>query len=226
MNELYWSLLSSLWLGILTSISPCPLATNVTAISYISRNLKNVNQVLASGFLYALGRMATYIFIGFSIVYGVMASTSMSFFLQKYIAIIIGPILIITALFLFGFIDFNFGQRLNFQKLQNKFKDKGLVGSFVLGILFALTFCPVSAALFFGSLIPLAIKIDSSFLASAFFGFGTALPVFVVAFFIAFSSKKIGELFNNLTKIEKWMRTGTAVIIFAIGIYLTILNFY
>ena len=98
---------SALWLGILTSISPCPLATNIAAISYIGRRVGSPRQVLLSGMLYALGRSLAYLALGMLLVASVLSIPQLSLFLQKYMNKLLGPILIVVAMFLLGLIQLN-----------------------------------------------------------------------------------------------------------------------
>ena len=176
---------SALWLGILTSISPCPLATNIAAISYIGRRVGSPRQVLLSGMLYALGRSLAYLALGMLLVASVLSIPQLSLFLQKYMNKLLGPILIVVAMFLLGLIQLNITGPGVSDTMQKRVDALGMWGALVLGILFALTFCPVSAALFFGSLIPLSVKVGSGVALPGVYGIGTALPVLAFAVLIA-----------------------------------------
>ncbi len=219
MHELLMAIFSALWLGILTSISPCPLTTNIAAVSYIGKRIKKPGIVLAAGLLYTAGRATAYLALGIIIVTSLLSIPSLSRFLQNYTNKILGPVLIISGLFLleaFSFSFFNPGSRIN---LQNRADKSGISGAFILGVLFAVSFCPVSAALFFGSLIPLAVKIDSGLLIPAFYGIGTAIPVVIFSVLIAVGARSIGVLFNKITQIEKWIRRITGLIFIGVGFY-------
>ncbi|MBU1627379.1 sulfite exporter TauE/SafE family protein, partial [bacterium] len=164
MSEYLLGAVSALWLGILTSISPCPLATNIAAISFIGRNVGKPRMVLLTGILYTLGRTLTYLVLGILLVASLLSAPYISFFLQVYMNKIMGPILVIVGIFLLDLIRFNI-PGLNITKnLQDRAETWGCFGGFFLGCIFALTFCPVSAALFFGSLMTIAIKYESSIL--------------------------------------------------------------
>jgi len=220
MQSYYLDVFSAFWLGILTSISPCPLATNIAAVSFISRNLGSSKKVVGSGLLYAAGRMLTYVAIAVLAVASLLSLPEVSFFLESNMHKIIGPLLIVVGIILLDVIPISFSTSLVSNSVQEKAGKWGLWGSGLLGIIFALTFCPLSAALFFGSLIPLAIDSKSSVMLPSIYGLGTALPVVVFALVMAFSVKSIGKLFNKLTQIEKWVRKLTAVIFIGAGIYL------
>jgi cytochrome c-type biogenesis protein len=226
MTEYWIGIASAFWFGVLTSISPCPLATNIAAISFIGRKGDKVRSVLSAGVLYSLGRMFTYISLGLLIVMGLFAVPSLSFFLQKQINIVLGPMLIIVGMFLVELIEFNFrGSRIA-EKLQNSFKDGSITSNFFLGAIFALAFCPVSAALFFGSLIPISLRLNAPIFPFASYGLGTALPVFVVAFVLAVGSHSISSIFNKITTFDKWARLFTGWLIIVIGIYLTLKDIF
>jgi hypothetical protein len=224
MQSYYLDIFSALWLGILTSISPCPLATNIAAVSFISRNLGSSKKVLWSGLLYAAGRMLTYVAIAVLAVVSLLSLPEVSFFLESNMHKIIGPLLIVVGIILLDVIPISFSASLVGNSVQEKAGKWGLWGSGLLGIIFALTFCPLSAALFFGSLIPLAIDGKSPVMMPSVYGLGTALPVVAFAFVMVFSVKSIGKIFAKLTQIEKWVRKLTAVIFIGAGIYLLLKN--
>jgi cytochrome c-type biogenesis protein len=224
MQNFYLDIFSAFWLGILTSISPCPLATNIAAVSFISRNLGSSKKVLWSGLLYAAGRMLTYVVIAVLAVASLLSLPEVSFFLESNMHKIIGPLLIVVGIILLDIIPISFSASLVSSSVQEKAGKLGVGGSGLLGIIFALTFCPLSAALFFGSLIPLAIDGKSAVMMPSVYGLGTALPVVVFALVMAFSVKSIGKIFDKLTQIEKWVRKLTAIIFIGAGIYLLLKN--
>jgi cytochrome c biogenesis protein CcdA len=219
-------ILSALWLGILTAISPCPLATNIAAISFIGRKSGQKSHVIGSGLIYAAGRTAVYMALGMVIMAGMLGISEISLFLQKYINEVLGPILILLGLVLLGWLGASASLQINSARLQEKARSGSIFWAAPLGMLFALSFCPVSAGLFFGGLIPLAIKSQSSLLIPAVYGIGTALPVVVFAFIIAFMSSYVGNVFNRLSQIELWVRyiAGTAFIL--AGIYYCLIYIY
>lgn len=209
----------ALWLGILTSISPCPLATNIAAISYLGRQIGQNQRIVLAGLSYTLGRVSVYLVLGTFLVSSTSVIPGISMFLQKYMTIIIGPLLLIVGLILVNVIRFNISGNFIGQRTQERLSKQGIKGAYLLGLLFALSFCPVSAALFFGNTMGLAIHNDSKFLIPILFGFGTALPVVLFAFVIAFSVNKIGILFNSITKMEKWLRLLSGIVFLIVGIY-------
>ncbi len=210
-------LLTAFALGLLTAIAPCPLATNITATAYIAKTINSKRQVILNGVLYTLGKMFSYTIIGAIIYFGASKFHIAKIFQgngEKYI----GFILLIIGLIMLDIIKLNFVKGGNFtEKLSEKFKDKGLLGSFLLGALFALAFCPYSGALFFGMLIPLTIK--SGIYLPIVFSIGTGLPVVLFAFIIAFSLEKLGKYFKAITKIEKIMRIMAGITFLLTGIY-------
>ncbi len=219
-------LIMAFWLGILTSISPCPLATNIAAISFIGRQLDRQKYIFLAGLTYMLGRTITYTTLGAILVTSTQAIPAVAMFLQKYMAVIIGPLLIIVGIILLGIIKFNFrGSGVN-EGLQKFVEKSGLLGAGVLGIVFALSFCPPSAAIFFGSLFSIAMKHGSKIIIPSVFGIGTALPVIIFAFLVAFATNLVGKAFNKLTIFEKWARKVTAVIFILAGIYMVLKNIF
>ena len=219
-------LLSALWLGILTSISPCPLASNIAAVSFIVKRIDHTSLVFSSGLLYTLGRVIGYTVLGVLITSSLLSMPQASFFLQNYMNKVLGPILIITGLFLLGILKFtSFGFSFS-QKSTARLQDMGIVGALPLGILFALSFCPISAALFFGSLIPLSVKSGSNIIFPSVYGIGTGLPVLIVAILLAAGIKNIGTIFKKITLFEYWMRKTTGLIFILVGIYYVLTHIF
>ena len=212
---------SALWLGILTSISPCPLATNIAAISFLAKKVTHPFFVLLSGVAYTVGRMATYAILGFILINSILSIPQVAQFLQKYMGKALGPILIITGLILLDVIKINFSGLSLSQKHNNKLAEAGAPGAFLLGAIFALAFCPVSAALFFGSLIPLALNHKLGAMLPFIYGIGTGLPVLVFAIAIAMGVSSLSHWFNRLTKLEYYMRKATGGIFIIVGLYYT-----
>jgi cytochrome c-type biogenesis protein len=219
MESFLLALVSALWLGILTSISPCPLATNVAAISFIGNKISRPSTVFLSGLLYILGRMLTYIVIAIIIVASAVTIPKLSLFLQNQMNKIMGPLLIIVGIFLLGAFRFSFGGSKMTERVSKKMAAWGFWGALPMGVVFALSFCPVSAALFFGSLLPLALQHQSSVILPTAYGIGTALPVIVFAVIIALGAHSLGTAFNRLTKFELWARRITGVVFILAGIY-------
>lgn len=211
---------SALWLGILTSISPCPLASNIAAVSFIGKRVDRPQKVLLAGTLYTLGRTVSYFAVAFIVVQSIVSTPTVALFLQSNMNQILGPILIVAGVLLLDFIPWPWtGGNGLAAGMQKKVEKSGLLGALLLGLVFALTFCPVSAALFFGSLIPLAVKHESSVSMPIMYGVGTALPVVIFSALIAFATHRVSNAFNILTKVEPWMRRITAVIFIVVGGY-------
>lgn len=220
MDSLFIDIGAAIWLGILTSISPCPLATNIAAISYVGRKVDKTRTVLLAGILYTLGRALAYITVAIFVTRSLQSIPGVSMFLQKYMNLAIGPLLLIVGVLLLGIFNISFGGGMN-STMQSRIDKMGIWGSGFLGILFALAFCPVSAGLFFGALIPLAVK-GNAVLMSLLYGIGTAVPVLGFSFILTFAANMIGSAFNKLTSIEKWVRYTTAVVMIVVGIYLVL----
>jgi cytochrome c biogenesis protein CcdA len=203
MADFSLAVVTALWLGILTSVSPCPLATNIAAISFVGRRVESPRQVIAGGALYTLGRMVTYVVLGAAMVFSLLSAPYISNFLQSYMNKMLGPVLVVVGMFLLGLLQFNWGRSGLAAGMERRARKAGLWGAFLLGIGFALSFCPVSAALFFGSLVPLAVRNDSAVLLPTIYGVGTALPVVIFAFVFALGAHSLGRLFDQVTRFER-----------------------
>lgn len=219
MSEVLLGFISAFWLGILTAISPCPLATNIAAVSFLSKKITHPKTVFLSGLFYVIGRMTTYAVLGFFIIYSLLSIPTIANFLQKYMNKALGPILIIAGVFLLGVFRFNItGFRISAHK-QDILAQSGIKGAFLLGIIFALAFCPSSAALFFGSLIPLSLGHRFGISLPFIYGIATGLPVLIFALFISFGIKSVSSWFTKVTKFEVYARKITGAIFILVGIY-------
>ncbi len=226
MDDYFLALGSAAWLGILTSISPCPLATNIAAISYIGKRVDRPGAVLLSGLMYTLGRMVTYIVLGVIVVASVLSIPEIALFLQRNMNKALGPLLIVVGILLLGVINFSLPGFAVSDKLTRRAQRWGIGGAGLLGLLFALSFCPVSAALFFGSLIPLAIEHQSTLTMPTVYGLGTALPVVAFAVLIALGTRFVGTAFNRIRLLEKWARRITALVFMIVGVYYTLIYIF
>lgn len=213
---------SALWLGILTSINLCPLATNIVAISYIGGRLGNSRHVILAGLLYTLGRSLAYVALAVVLLASLLAIQPVALFLQDTMYLVLGPILVLVGMCLLGLIEVNVSGRGVSAGLQQRVDALGIWGALLLGVVFAMTFCPIAAALFFGSLIPLALRFNSSVALPAVYGIGTALPVAVFAVLLATSAQSVGKAYNVLAKVERWARGATGVVFIAVGIFLSL----
>ena len=219
MIEIILACVSALWLGILTSISPCPLATNIAAISFLSKKINHPKLVFWSSTAYILGRMLTYAILGIIIIASLVSVPAVANFLQKYMNKALGPILIIVGLFLLDIIRLNIASfSLSHQK-QNALVESGVKGAFLLGALFALSFCPIAAALFFGSLIPLALKSNFGIVLPLIYGIGTGIPVVIFAVGITLGIQSFSHWFHKLAKFEGYTRKITGIIFILVGLY-------
>jgi len=210
--------LTALLLGFMTAISPCPLATNITAVGFISRDIENRNRVFINGLLYTLGRAITYTFIALIIFLGA-DQLKFSGFFQRYGEKIVGPLLIIIGLFMLDIIKIKFP---GFNMLTSRMQDKkkwGYLDAVLLGLVFALAFCPYSGVLYFGMLVPLTITSASGLYLPVVFAIATGIPVIVFAWLIAYTISGIAGVYNKLKTFELWFRRVIAVLFIAVGIY-------
>ena len=214
------SIVAAFFIGLMTAISPCPMATNITAIAYVSKRIDNSRHTLTLGLLYALGRMTSYVFLASVIVWIGLSSQAVSFLLQDYGEKILGPFLIILGVLMLDIVKIKFleeGEKIS--RLKKSLAEKGYAGSFILGVLFALAFCPFSAVLFFGMLIPLCLKARDGVILPAVFALATGLPVIVLSAMLVYGLSKIGSIMNKIGAFEALMRKTAAVVFILAGLY-------
>ncbi len=210
--------LSAFLLGLMTAISPCPLATNITAIGYISKDIGSQRRVFLSGLVYTLGRAVSYTAIGLIFYFGA-GQFELSSFFQEWGEKILGPLLVIVGLFMLGLIKLNIpGIGSLTEKMENK-SHSGFWGVLLLGIVFALAFCPYSGVLYFGMLIPMTISSTSGLYLPAIFALATGIPVIIFAWLIAFGVGSLGKFYNSLKSFELWFRRIIALLFILIGLY-------
>ena len=220
-------IITAFLLGLLTAISPCPLATNITAIGFISKDIGNRNKIFLGGLLYTLGRVVAYTVLGIILI-SILKEGSSMFSLQKSISkygeILIAPVLIFVGVFML------FGDRLNLPKFGfsgtgKAEKLKGNLGSLLLGVLFALAFCPTSGLFYFGMRIPMSAAEPGGYLLPIVYAVATGLPVILVAWILAYSVAGIGKFYNRIQVFQKWFNRVVAVLFIAVGIYYAYINY-
>jgi cytochrome c biogenesis protein CcdA len=227
MIESYWlGAASAFWLGILTAVSPCPLAANVAAITYIGKHMHSPRRVVLSGALYACGRTITYVILGALLVASITSASRLSDIMQSYFSKLVGPLLILTGMVLLDLVGVTLPGLGQQKSIQRQAESGGLWGSLVLGMFLALSFCPISAALFFGSLVPLAADHNSYVAFPLLYGFGTGLPVLVFGVGLGLGVRWVGRVVNKLPQIERWARWITGVVFVVAGIYLSLVYIF
>lgn len=221
-------LFAAFFLGLMTAISPCPLATNITAIAYISKRIDSSRHTLLTGFVYTLGRMAAYIAVASVIVFFGMNIQFIALGLQHYGELLLGPFLVLCGIYLLDIIHFN---RLPggdwfsgfTSSVSVRLAEKGYLGAFLLGVIFALSFCPFSAVLFFAMLIPLAIGAGDPVIIPAVFAIATGLPVIVISYLLVKGVGKCSGIVQKIGAAEVWIRRAVAAVFMVMGVYYIII---
>ena len=213
-------LVAAFFIGLVMTFSPCPLATNITAIAFISKKIGDSRHTLLVGTLYALGRMAAYIGLTALIVYAGLNIQSISLFLQEYGEKLIGPFLIIMGILMLELVDIpTIGGQGWLQKIELYLGEKGYLGGFLLGVIFALALCPFAAVLFFGMLIPIALKTGDAIFVPAVFGIATALPVIIISLVLVSGVNRVSGMMTAVQKNEKWIKWAVAAVFIIVGVY-------
>lgn len=216
--------LSALFLGLMTAISPCPLATNIAALGYVGRRATERRYTVITGALYTLGRMFSYSIIGIIIIVAGLEIPGVALFLQDFGEQVLGPLLIVIGVIMLSINKISLslgGGKLS--SIGERVANRGMLGGFLLGALFALAFCPYSALLFFGVLIPLALKSTGGVTLPAVYAIGTGLPVLLFAVLLSAGVARVSSWFNAVTRVEKIIRVGISIVFIGIGIYYVVL---
>lgn len=214
-------ILTAFILGLLTAVSPCPLATNIAAIGYISKDIENRRRIFLNGVLYTLGRVIAYTVLGIVLI-SILKEGASIFGVQKTIGkwgeILLGPLLLLIGLFML------FGHKLNIPRFGLDCNGEGIArkggwGAMLLGVLFAMAFCPSSGVLYFGMLIPMSVTVNAGWLLPVLFAIATAIPVLAVAWILAFSVEKVGEFYDKLRTVQKWLNIIVGLLFTGVGAY-------
>jgi cytochrome c-type biogenesis protein len=206
-------------LGLMTAISPCPLATNITAIGFISKDIENKKRIFLNGLLYTLGRAISYTGLGIILYFGASKFHVAKFF-QLYGERILGPLLIIIGVIMLDLIKIKIpGIGRMSEHIEKKSKSGSGWRALLLGIIFALAFCPYSGVLYFGMLIPMSINSPDGLFLPFIFAIATGLPVIIIAYILAFSVSSIGGFYHKIKIFEKWFRRIVAVAFIIVGLY-------
>ncbi len=211
-------ILSAFLLGLLTAISPCPMATNITAIGFIGKDIEKKQRVFYNGLIYTLGRAFSYTVLAFILFLGADQFKLSSFF-QLHGEKILGPLLIVVGIFMLGLIKINFP---GFNGLSAKLEEKGkwnFWNVLLLGIVFALAFCPYSGVLYFGMLVPMSIGSAHGLILPVVYALATGIPVIIIAWLLAFTISGVSKFYNTLKNVEYWMRRVIAVLFIGVGVY-------
>ena len=217
-------LASAFLIGVLAAISPCPLATNIAAMAFISRRISDRKYVVTSGLLYTLGRMTTYFIIGALVIAAGMSVPSISRFLQDAGERFLGPLLIVVGILLLGIVRFPAFQGGGWlAAMGERVARRGRMGAFLLGVIFALAFCPYTAILFFGILVPLSLESTGGFTLPAVFAIGTGLPVILFAILLSAGVTRVAAWLDKVTAAERVVRKLVALLFIGVGIYFVVL---
>ncbi len=217
--------LSAFILGLMTAISPCPLATNIAAIGFIGKDLRDRRRVFTNGLIYTAGRMLSYTVLAVILYFGASKFKISSVF-QQYGEKIIGPLLIIIGLFMLDVVKVNINLLGGASRRLEQKKSWTYWSVLLLGIVFALAFCPYSGVLYFGMLIPMTISAPSGLLLPVVFALATGIPVIIFAWFLAYSISGVGTFYNKLKIFEVWFRRIVAVVFIGVGIYYIVVIYF
>lgn len=217
-------ILTAFLLGLMTAMSPCPLATNITATAYLSKDITEKRRVLLNGIFYTIGRVVSYTTLGLIFYFGA-SKFQVAKLLQNVGGLYLGIGLIIIGILMLDFIKINIPglNKLN-QKISQKNMKKSYLNAFFLGVLFALAFCPYSGVLYFGVLIPMTISNASGLILPPIFAIATGLPVIVIAYLLAYSMSNVGKFYNKMKSFEVWFRRIIASVFILVGTYYIIVN--
>ncbi len=214
---------SALMLGLLTAISPCPMATNMAAIAFVSRRVKDKRYAVLTGLLYTLGRMFSYSVLGVLVIAAGLETPWLSSVLQGISERALGPLLLIVGLAMLAANRLSFGRGGGkLAAIGGRVAGWGMAGGFLLGAVFALAFCPYSAVLYFGMLIPLSLKANGGIALPAVYAIGTGFPVLIIGTLLSAGIAGVSSWLNALSCAERAIRVIVALVFIGIGVYYSV----
>ncbi|HON53202.1 MAG TPA: aromatic aminobenezylarsenical efflux permease ArsG family transporter [Bacteroidales bacterium] len=217
LHNTQYASITAIVLGLMTAISPCPLATNITAIGFISKDIADKRRVFVSGIVYTFGRAFSYTLLAVILFLGA-SKINISRIFQGWGDILIGPVLLIIGLFMLGIFRFSIPGFGNVTEKIGERLQGSYWGAFILGVLFALAFCPYSGVLYFSMLIPITIASVNGLYLPLLFAIATGIPVIIFAWVLAYTISNVGVLYNNVKRFELWFRRVVAIVFICVGL--------
>lgn len=219
-----YAALTAFILGLMTAISPCPLATNISAIGFISRDIESRRRVFLKGLVYTLGRAITYTGLGVILYLGA-SKMNISMLFQGWGEKLLGPFLILIGIFMLDFIKINLPGFSGLTEKMGEHSKRSYWGTLLLGVVFAMAFCPYSGVLYFAMLIPMTISSASGLYLPVVFAIATGLPVIIFAWLLAYAVGNVGKLYDRIKLFELWFRRIISVLFILMGIYYILVSF-
>jgi cytochrome c biogenesis protein CcdA len=213
-----FAFLTAFILGLMTAISPCPLATNISAIGFISRDIENRRRVFVKGLVYTLGRAVSYTGLGIILFLGA-SKMKVTLLFQGWGEKLLGPILILIGIFMLDIIRLKFPGFSALTEKMGEHSKRSYWGTLLLGMIFAMAFCPYSGVLYFAMLIPMTIASAGGLYLPVVFAIATGLPVIIFAWLLAYAVGNVGKLYDRIKIFELWFRRIVAILFILVGIY-------
>lgn len=215
--------LTALLLGFLMILDPCTLFTSIAAIGYIDKEIANKRKVLTNGLMFVLGKLVTYVLVAIPFLMGAQTAGVQHLLEHWGEPLLAAFMLICGVLLLFSGHHHHEHDHGLTRWLTNADSRSSWLWSFMLGIFFAIAFCPHRLVYFF-TMIDIAITLPPSWnwLLPVVFGLGTGLPIMLIAWLISYSAISANALTARLQSVEKWIRYISAVLFIGFGLYLTV----
>lgn len=214
-------MLTALLLGLLTSVSPCTFTTNVMVLAFIGKDVDGGRRAFLNGLVYCLGRIITYSILGIACIFLLREGADtfgIQMFVSDYGGYVLAPTLILFGLFLL------FGDRLPLRKFGFHATDRskqltGTLGALVLGLLFALAFCPISGVFYFGMLLPMSAVEPGGYFFPVIFAIGSSVIVVLIAWIVSFSMSRLSRFYNVVTVFQRRANVVVGIAFILAGLY-------
>jgi cytochrome c biogenesis protein CcdA len=209
----------ALALGLWTAVQPCPMTANLAAVAYLGRRAGSPASALFAALLYAAGQIIAYIILALLVLDGMASAWRLSELLQRHVNQILGPVWIVTAMFLLDLIHVRMPGVGVGPKWQSRIDAWGTWTALPLGIVLALGFCPVSATIFFVDLLTIAAGGGSHIIYPALYALGAALPVLTFAVLLGTGARWLAAALNRTQQVQRWLNRLAGGVLLAVGIY-------
>jgi len=217
------NIFTALLLGLLMILDPCTLFTSVAAIGYIDREMQNRRRVLITGIMFVMGKLVTYVLLSIPFFMGA-ATEGIHYFLQEWSEPLLCLFMLICGISLLIAGHHHHEHDHGMSKWLQTVDDKSSwLWAFMLGIFFAIAFCPHRLVYFF-TMIEMAITMEGTtqWLMPIIFGLGTGLPIIILAWIICYGTMTTQTLTEKMHRFEHWFRYACAVLFIGYGLYLGI----
>lgn len=224
-------------MALLVAINPCPLATVVSSLLFLTGRQTNRRRGWWLTTLYALGRALLYFSLGLLSAWFLRTSIQ-TLQLQEQILYglehWLGPLIILLGvlLFLFGRHDHHDHhheeQTHQVEEHEQSLERQGAWSwrALWLGFSSALFFCPATGLIYFGILVPMTAQAEGAvgLLYLGLFAILTASVAYPVYGLIRMGLSRLARFTGDMQRWRKWLSVGISLLFIVMGVVITLVH--